>query len=142
MRTLTICNLPMLLATGSDYGSDIVHRFTLHGPSDMQAAMQVTGLEVILSALTALEWFGTLALAVHRGIASVGLIALVGISARFLAALFTLPATLQIWDAHHHHEDYGSCAWAFSLCWRCSSSALRVQKTSATRSQERRKRPF
>jgi predicted RND superfamily exporter protein len=107
LNFMTICILPMLLATSSDYGIYIVHRFTFHGRSDMQDAMQVAGLGVILSALTTLEGFGTLALSVNRGIASVGLIALVGISACFLAALFTLPATLHIWGAQHHQEDHG-----------------------------------
>jgi len=107
LNFMTICILPMLLATSSDYGIYIVHRFTFHGRSDMPDAMRVTGLGVILSALTTLEGFGTLALSVNRGIASVGLIALVGISACLLAALFTLPATLQLWSAQHHNGEHG-----------------------------------
>src|SRR5262249_56062543 len=55
---MTICILPMLLATTSDYGIYIVHRFTFHSRSDIQEAMQVTGLGVILSALTTLAGFG------------------------------------------------------------------------------------
>jgi predicted RND superfamily exporter protein len=105
LNFMTICILPMLLATSSDYGIYIVHRFTFHGGADMQDAMQVTGLGVILSALTTLEGFGTLALSVNRGIASVGLVSLVGISACLLAALCTLPATLQIWGAQHHNGE-------------------------------------
>jgi uncharacterized protein len=65
---MTICILPMLLATSSDYGIYIVHRFTFHGRSDVQDAMRVTGLGVLLSALTTLEGFGTLALSMNRGI--------------------------------------------------------------------------
>ena len=107
LNFMTICILPMLLATSSDYGIYIVHRFTFHGRADMQDAMQVTGLGVILSALTTLEGFGTLALSVNRGIASVGLVSLVGISACLLAALCTLPATLQIWGAQHHNGEQG-----------------------------------
>jgi hypothetical protein len=107
LNFMTICILPMLLATSSDYGIYIVHRFIFHGRSDMQDAMRVTGLGVILSALTTLEGFGTLALSVNRGIASVGLISLVGISACLLAALFTLPAMLQLWSAQHHHGEHG-----------------------------------
>ena len=107
LNFMTICILPMLLATSSDYGIYIVHRFTFHGRADMQDAMKVTGLGVILSALTTLEGFGTLALSVHRGIASVGLVALVGISACLLAALCTLQATLQIWGAQHHNGEQG-----------------------------------
>jgi predicted RND superfamily exporter protein len=107
LNFMTICVLPMLLATSSDYGIYIVHRFTFHGRSDVQDAMRVSGLGVILSALTTLEGFGTLALSVNRGIASVGLISLVGISACLLAALFTLPAALQIWGAQHHNGEHG-----------------------------------
>jgi hypothetical protein len=106
LNFMTICILPMLLATSSDYGIYLVHRFIFHGHSDVQDAMHVSGLGVILSALTTLAGFGTLALSVNRGIASVGLIALVGISACFLAAMFTLPATLQIWSAQYHHEGH------------------------------------
>ena len=107
LNFMTICILPMLLATSSDYGIYIVHRFIFHGRSDIQDAMRVTGLGVILSALTTLEGFGTLALSVNRGIASVGLVSLVGISACLLAALCTLPATLQIWGAQHHNGEQG-----------------------------------
>ena len=107
LNLMTICILPMLLATSSDYGIYIVHRFTFHGRSDMQDAMHVTGLGILLSALTTLEGFGTLALSVNRGIASVGLISLVGASACLLAALSTLPAALQVWSAPRHHEERG-----------------------------------
>ncbi len=107
LNFMTICILPMLLGTSSDYGIYIVHRFTLHGRSDIQDAMRVSGLGVILSALTTLEGFGTLALSVNRGIASVGLISLVGISACLLAALCTLPAALQTWGGQHHHGERG-----------------------------------
>ena len=113
---MTICILPMLLATSSNYGIYLVHRFIFHGHSDVQDAMHVSGLGVILSALTTLEGFSTLALSVNCGIAFVGLIVLVGISACFLAALFTLPATLQIWSVQYHHEEHSSCAWVFSWC--------------------------
>ena len=64
-------------------------------------------LEVILRTLTTLEGFGTLALSVSRGSASVGLSALEDISAYLLLALSTLPARLQIWGARHHHEEHG-----------------------------------
>ena len=54
--------------------------------------------------MTPPEGFGTLALSVHRGIASVGLIALVGILVCLLVTLCTLPATLQIWGAQYYSK--------------------------------------
>jgi predicted RND superfamily exporter protein len=107
LNFMTICILPMLLATSSDYGIYIVHRFTFHGRADVQDAMHVTGLGIVLSALTTLEGFGTLALSVNRGIASVGLISLVGASACLLAALSTLPAALQVWGVRRHTGEHG-----------------------------------
>ena len=107
LNFMNIAILPMLLATGSDYGIYIVYRFTFRGRSDMQDAMQVTGLGVLLSALTTLEGFGTLAFSVNRGIASVGLISLVGISACLVAALSTLPAALHMWGGRRHNGEPG-----------------------------------
>jgi predicted RND superfamily exporter protein len=107
LNFMTICILPMLLATSSDYGIYIVHRFNFHGRSDMQEAMHVTSLGVLLSALTTLEGFGTLAFSVNRGIASVGLISLVGISACLVAALSTLPAALHMWGGRRHNGEPG-----------------------------------
>lgn len=101
LNFMNICVLPMLLATSSDYGIYIVHHFASRGFSDVQHAMRATGLGVLLSALTTLEGFGTLALSENRGIASVGLIALGGASACLLAAVSTLPAALQVWGVPH-----------------------------------------
>jgi predicted RND superfamily exporter protein len=41
--------------------------------------------------------FGTLALSTNQGLASVGLVVLVGITACLVASLCTLPAALQVW---------------------------------------------
>jgi uncharacterized protein len=63
--------------------------------------MHITGLGILLSAFTNLEGFGSLALSVNRGIASVGLVSLVGIAACLLVALSTVPAALQVWGRQH-----------------------------------------
>jgi predicted RND superfamily exporter protein len=57
--------------------------------------------------LTTLEGFDTLALSAHRDIASMGLIALVGILVCLLVALGTLPATLQIWSVQYYSKGQG-----------------------------------
>ena len=97
----------MLLGTTRDYGIYIVHRVIFHGCSDMQDGMLSSRQGVILSALTTLEGFGTLALSVNRGIASVGWIALVGVSVCLLVALCTFPVTLQIWSTQYYSKGQG-----------------------------------
>jgi hypothetical protein len=71
----------MLLATSNDYGISIVQCFTFHGRSNVREAMHITGLDMLLSAFTNLEGCGSLALSVNRGIASMGMVSLVGITA-------------------------------------------------------------
>lgn len=97
LNFMNIAILPMLLGIGIDDGIHIVHRFTTHGSRDVRAALQFTGTAVCLTSLTTLLAFGSLILADTQGIASVGLIALTGVTACLLASLFTLPAALHVW---------------------------------------------
>jgi predicted RND superfamily exporter protein len=69
--------------------------------------MHITGLGILLSACTNLEGFGSLALSVNRGIASVGLVSLVGIAACLLAAVSTVPAALQVLGRQHPPGECG-----------------------------------
>lgn len=97
LNFMNIAILPMLLGIGIDYGIYIVHHFQRQERRDVQEAMQGTGAAIGLSALTTLLAFGTLALSTNQGIASVGVISLVGILSCLLAALCTLPAAMQLW---------------------------------------------
>ena len=54
-----------------------------------------TGTAISLSAVTTQVGFGTLALSTTQGLAFVGVVALVGITACLVASLCTLPAALQ-----------------------------------------------
>jgi predicted RND superfamily exporter protein len=97
LNFMNIAILPMLLGIGIDDGIHIVHRFHTHGAQNVPEAMQFTGTAVCLTSLTTLLAFGTLALSVNQGIASVGVVTLIGITACLLASLFTLPAALKVW---------------------------------------------
>jgi len=93
---MNIAIVPMILGIGIDDGIHIVHRFRRQNAPDVQAALQITGTAVCLSSLTTIAAFGTLALSANRGIASVGLLTLVGVSACLVASLCTLPAALSL----------------------------------------------
>lgn len=97
VNMMNLAILPMLLGIGIDYGIYIVHCLQSHDAATLRRALQVTGTAISLSALTTQVGFGTLALSRHQGIASVGLVAFVGITACVLASLCTLPAVLQLW---------------------------------------------
>jgi uncharacterized protein len=104
LNFMNIAILPMLLGLGVDYGIHIVHRFRLHGGLDVQEALQFTSTAICLGAFTTMIGFGSLALSVNQGIASVGLVALTGMTACLLASLFTLPAALHVWGKQRSED--------------------------------------
>ena len=98
LNFMNIAILPMLLGIGIDNGIHIVHRYHLSGTLQVQDALQFTSTAICLSSFTTLLAFGTLALSVNQGIASVGLVSLTGVTACVFASLFTLPAALKVWE--------------------------------------------
>jgi predicted RND superfamily exporter protein len=98
LNFMNIAILPMLLGIGIDDGIHIVHRFQISTSHDVRETLSSTGTAVCLTSLTTLLAFGTLALSANQGIASVGLLSLLGITASLLASLLTLPAALRIWE--------------------------------------------
>ena len=60
----------------------------------MLISVQFTG--VLLTSVTTMVTFGSLALSENRGLASVGLLSAIGIGACLIASVVVLPALLQL----------------------------------------------
>jgi predicted RND superfamily exporter protein len=89
-----IMTLPLVLGIGVTNGVQILNRFAEeHQPSVLAKS---TGKAVLVSGLTAIVGFGSLVLASHQGIRSLGIVMSVGIAACMVAALTILPALLRI----------------------------------------------
>ena len=85
--------LPMVLALGIDDGIHLTHRH-LEGDGVGSARFKATLLGVLLTSLTTMLTFGSLALSENRGIASVGRLTLCGILLALVASVTVLPALL------------------------------------------------
>ncbi|MEL7240329.1 MAG: MMPL family transporter, partial [Planctomycetota bacterium] len=72
-----IVGLPLIIGVGIDNGVHLMHRFRESG--SMIESMTHTGTAVMLSSLTTMVGFGALALASHRGLASMGVMMLLGV---------------------------------------------------------------
>ena len=87
--------LPLIIGTAAEYGLNIYVRFIegvdTGGPRFPASVI----LGVIVSWLTTIGGFGSLMLAQHHGIFSLGLLLTVGSTASLVAAIFVLPALLQ-----------------------------------------------
>jgi hopanoid biosynthesis associated RND transporter like protein HpnN len=93
--------LPLLLGIGVDSGIHLVHRHRLLHGREMESAHPEaellgtsTAQAVLFSALTTMGSFGSLALSTHPGLASLGLLLLIGVAYTLLCNLVVLPALI------------------------------------------------
>jgi preprotein translocase subunit SecF len=89
-----IMTLPLVIGIGVTNGIHILNRVAEERTPNILS--KSTGKAVLVSALTALTGFGSLTLAKHQGIQSLGLVMAMGIAACMIAALTFLPAVLDI----------------------------------------------
>ena len=93
-----IMTLPLVIGIGVTSGIHILNRFAEEQSPSILA--KSTGKAVLISALTTIAGFGSLVLAKHQGIASLGFVMAVGTSTCMIAALTFLPALLHIMTRH------------------------------------------
>lgn len=86
--------LPMVLGLGVDGAIHMVHRSRELGVERMAEVLRSTGYAVWASSLTTVAGFVGLVLVTHKGVNSIGALALIGIAAVLVAVLGLLPALL------------------------------------------------
>ncbi|MEN8183306.1 MAG: MMPL family transporter [Myxococcota bacterium] len=86
--------LPLVLGIGVDSGIHLVHRHRSRPPGAADVLQTGTARAVLLSALTSIASFTTLAFASHQGIASLAQLLVLGVGAVLVANLIVLPAFL------------------------------------------------
>jgi uncharacterized protein len=92
LNYLNMVMLPIFLGIGVDDGMHIVTRAFDGDPIEM--VWRHTGWDIFGAILTDLFGFGSLALAQHPGLVSLGVVALVGLTVNMIACVFFLPAAL------------------------------------------------
>ncbi len=92
--------LPLIVGAGVEYGIIILQRRRQDGVSKDGTAIPLsTAKGVILAGLTTAMGFGSLIVAHHQGIASLGLLAMIGSLSILIAAIIFLPALMQVTEA-------------------------------------------
>lgn len=87
--------LPLIVGAGVEYGIIILQRWNQRASGDVELPFS-TGKGVILAGLTTTVGFGSLTIAAHQGIASLGLLATIGSLSVVAAAVILLPAILRL----------------------------------------------
>jgi uncharacterized protein len=94
LNPANIMTLPLVIGIGVTNGIQILNRFAEeHQPGILAKS---TGKAVLVSGLTAISGFGSLILAKHQGIRSLGEVMAIGIAACMIAALTFVPALLNL----------------------------------------------
>ncbi|MEZ6045965.1 MAG: MMPL family transporter [Planctomycetaceae bacterium] len=88
--------LPLVLGIGVDDGVHVLHDFRAN-PGRYQVSAS-TANAVVLTSLTSMIGFGSMMVAAHRGLYSVGQVLVIGIGSCMFVSLVTLPSLLTILD--------------------------------------------
>ncbi len=106
LNFLNIIVVPMIIGLSVDYGIHLVGRYYEMRKYDIRPAVDFTGRAIVLTSLTTILCFGSLALANFSGIREMGLLAIFGIGYALFAAIIVLPAMLKIWGKHYRLSEF------------------------------------
>ncbi len=90
--------LPAVLGIGNDTGVHLIYRYREEGPGSLRRVLRSTGEHIAIGALTTMIGFAWWMFSFHPGLNTIGVLAVIGIGAVLLAALFFLPALLQVME--------------------------------------------
>jgi uncharacterized protein len=93
-----VMTLPLMVGIGVTNGIHILNRFAEEQHPSILA--RSTGKAVLVSGLTTIAGFGSLIIAEHQGIRSLGIIMAVGVTTCMVVGLTFLPALLNLLDRH------------------------------------------
>jgi predicted RND superfamily exporter protein len=90
--------LPLIIGIGIDDGVHILHRYRIEGRGSIPIVIKYTGRAILLTSLTTMIGFGSMGLASHRGIASMGQVLFLGVGTCFLSSVIALPALITLFE--------------------------------------------
>ncbi len=94
LNPANIMTLPLVIGIGVTNGIHILNRFAEEQTADLLS--RSTGKAVLVSGLTAMAGFGSLIIAQHRGIHSLGCVMTTGLATCMIAGLTFLPALVNL----------------------------------------------
>lgn len=86
--------VPLVIGVGIDNGVHVIHRVRLEGAEGMRVVVGHTGRAILIASLTTMIGFGSLSLASHRGLASLGMVLFLGVGACLATSILLLPNLL------------------------------------------------
>ncbi len=91
---LNVVVLPVIIGIGIDNSVHLYHRYQDEGKGSLFSVLRTTGIAVTFASLTDVLGFGSLMFAGHKGLNSLGSLAVLGIGATYLVPMILIPAAL------------------------------------------------
>ncbi|HEX5036979.1 MAG TPA: MMPL family transporter, partial [bacterium] len=87
--------VPAVMGMSIDNSIHVFHRYEELGPGSLPKVLGTTGLSALIASLTNASGFFGLLFCLHKGLYSIGLLAVIGVGTCLLSTLVFLPALLQ-----------------------------------------------
>jgi hypothetical protein len=91
-----IWGLPLLIGTAAEFGLNVMLRYLEGRSHGGPLVARSTVMAVVLNGVTTMVGFGSLMIATHRGIFSLGLLLTIGSGCGLVASLVVLPVVLRL----------------------------------------------
>jgi hypothetical protein len=96
MTMVNLAGIPILLGIGVDVVIHLAHRLREEGPGGIRRALMTTGVAAGISTVTTICSFASLSFAGNRGVRSLGMVVVIGLTVVALVSALTLPL---MWSA-------------------------------------------
>ncbi len=90
---------PSMVGIGVDNGVHLFHRYLEEGRGSLPFVIRRTGWAIFMTTLTTIVGYSGLVFAHHKGLQSMGLVAVIGIGVAFVAAMVLLPSLIQAMES-------------------------------------------
>ncbi len=91
LNFVNIIAIPIIIGIGIDNGIHILHRWRYEGVGGIKKAATKVGHPILLTSLTTMIGFGSIAFYTHRGMASLGYVLFAGVGFCFISTILILP---------------------------------------------------
>ena len=91
LNFVNIIAIPIIIGIGVDDGIHILHRWRQEGAGGLQKATSKVGHAILLTSITTMIGFGSVAFYTHRGMASLGKVLFLGVGFCFLSTIVVFP---------------------------------------------------
>ena len=96
LNIMNVAVTPMILGIGIDYAVYTMHLYFQNPGTSLPLVFRTSGKALVLSTITTTVGFGSLVLARHPGLSTMGLLATVGVCLCLLATICFLPAAITL----------------------------------------------